>query len=179
MSWYNGNYNGLTQKELGANWYNALVSNGTIKGGSGSHIDAGGYVPNFQGANKAAQTRAWIKRDEWEDYKARFLPVEQKLIARIGREGTMEELDELLKRANINSESAFNAMKKANQSNFERMGISLNADAAKAYAREMQQSRALAGVDAENRLRSHIVNRNQNMALGGAGMRSSAMGQTG
>lgn len=136
----------------------------------GGYADTSGTaIPNFRGKNKASQTRAWLARQEWQDYLTRFAPREKELIQRTSREGAIEELNTRLGSINLDTQRGFKANKGTTDRLSQRYGVTASgADiAARDQVSGVQES--LSNVDAINKTRDHIANRNVNVIGGGGG----------
>lgn len=126
-------------------------------------------LPNFTGKHKAANTRAWLARQEWSDYQARFAPREQELLQRVSKEGAIDELNSRLGSIHVDTKRAFDANQSSVDMMNQRYGVTPSPDVQQSQNRQSSISQSLSEVDAINRTRDSISSRNMNV-VGGGGM---------
>ncbi|MAT95387.1 MAG: hypothetical protein CME59_22680 [Halioglobus sp.] len=117
----------------------------------------------------ASKTRAAMSRAAWEDYQARFQPVEAELLDMVQNPEAM--LEERLGAIRIGTDRAFANSAAALERQEGRYGVA--ADPQQHYARAVDQQRAqtTAQINAENNTRAHITDRNMAVLGGGTGTR--------
>lgn len=126
-------------------------------------------LPNFTGDKKAQKTREWLARQEWSDYLTRYAPREVELLQRTSREGALEELNSRLGNIHADTKRAYQANQQAVDMANDRYGVSQNTQLSEAQERRSGIAQSLSEVDAVNRSRDSITNRNANI-VGGGGM---------
>ncbi|OUR99218.1 hypothetical protein A9Q81_11630 [Gammaproteobacteria bacterium 42_54_T18] len=99
------------------------------------------------GNSGAADTYGKISRAQWNDYKARFVPIEDKLIESIGNE---QLLGEQISR-NVNSVNlGFSSAKVGSDQKMRMYGTQLTGEQKNASNRQTNLSQNLATIDAKN-----------------------------
>ncbi len=142
----------------------------TLYGGIGNeNFETTGYhnprpTVSFGNDKYAQKNRAWLARENWDDYQARFQPYEDKLIDAVT--GT-EMLDERLGAIKINNNKAF--MAAADDANQYRMRYGVQQSEAQKTQDQNNQQMAMAGANASamNQTRTHIKDRNMAVIGGG------------
>jgi len=119
---------------------------------------------SFGNDKYAQKNRAWLARENWADYQARFQPKEDELIDAVT--GT-ELLDERLGKIKINNDKAF--MASADNANQYRMRYGIQQSDAQKTQDQNNRSMAMAGANASamNQTRTHIKDRNMAVIGGG------------
>jgi len=131
----------------------------------------GGYKPD----NTAQLMRSEIARDQYEQYKKFYRPIEDEAFSYIN--------DQKKQRADVEeaaqySDTAFDSVQGAKQRNLDRYGISPSAEAQKNFTADTARDKTLAGIDTKNRAREAVGQRvdslNENMINIGKGVQSGA-----
>lgn len=117
------------------------------------------------GHDKYAQkNRAWLAREQWEDYQARFQPVEDELIDAVTGS---ELLDERLGKISINNRKAFDAAAVSAEQFRQRYGINQTEAQRSTNQNNQQLAMAKTTANAMNKTREHIHDRNMAVIGGG------------
>ena len=135
-------------------------------------IQAGGPPTNRNSDTYAQDTNAWLHRQQWQDYKDRFQPVEKQLIKETS--GT-ELLDQRLSAISADADDAFGAAELSAEVTRRRYGIDQSAESAEAQSRNMALGRSQAVADAKNNTRTAIYDRNMDTLAGGSSTANSAI----
>jgi len=123
----------------------------------GSLGGGGGYKPDTY----ASQKRAEISREQWNDYQNTYVPYENEALAYINDpEAQAKEVSD----AGTLAGKSFDTIQGARQRNLERMGISPRADVAKNFRSDASRSKALAQIDAKNRMRESVEQRTTSLS---------------
>lgn len=123
----------------------------------------GGSAPQDTMQKKAANWElAKISRDQWEDYKQRFMPVEKRLAGQIG---TQSAFDAGFAKRQI--PQAFAMQQGALGRDFARLGVTATPDQQAAMEQNMALQRASALVGAENAARLNAEDRDMAILSGG------------
>ena len=132
--------------------------------------------PNHLGVNRqhddyAARTAAAIDRSRWEDWKQNFLPLLQQEAATVNnpayREQMIGQAMDLAQAGQDRSDAAF-------QRDLREMGLSLTEDQQRSRDRKLDLSGSLAMVDAGNRTRRNLEDRDLRLAGGALATRNEA-----
>jgi len=110
----------------------------------------------------ASDTLASISRAQWEDYKARYLPLESQLMA--GYKNPWEQQSAINESVSL-SQGAFDAATATKQRELSRMGI--GSGNLQGLQRRQEIDKTAATVDAMNTARQHIVDRDKMLLSGG------------
>lgn len=109
-------------------------------------------------------TLARIYRDQWSDYMTRFFPLENELIDTYGNPQVHERIiDEATQRA----ETGFDAARGSYARGMARYGMTPDAQTQAETDRAFGLNRSLAVVDAKNRTRQALKERDSGMLAGG------------
>ncbi len=114
----------------------------------------------------AQDMRAYIARQEYQDYLRRFAPVEQELINTVM--GT-EQLEERLSAISVNSDQARSTAENNMQMVAGRYGTSQTQSQQQQNNMSMNRMQALSEANGMNQTRTHIYDRNMNALSGGSG----------
>jgi hypothetical protein len=114
--------------------------------------------------NYASKTRAAITREQWEDYKERFQPYEDRLAAIYNNGGLLEGEAERIPEA-VNQ--SFSTMRGIADRNLSRYGISPTQDQSASRDRMAGLDQVLAQVDAQNNLMATADQRKDKIMTGG------------
>jgi len=101
---------------VGLNWQDASLPNGF-------YSNYGTPYPVWGDDDYASKMRAWIARQEWQDYLARFAPVEEELLGMVGNK---ELLNSELEQADKNMQSSFRTAEQMQNIERQRYGLALN-----------------------------------------------------
>lgn len=120
----------------------------------------GGSTQNYE----ASIPFALLAREQWKDYKKRFLPIERKLIA----EGTndYQYLSEP-KMAQEAVSKAFGAQQGSTSRDLARMGVSMTPDEKAASDHGLQMAKTTAMVGEANDARNNVWDRQNSIMSGG------------
>ena len=110
--------------------------------------------------------RAYLAREEYQDYLTRFAPVEEELINDVM--GT-EQLNERLSAITVNGNMARQTAGSNMQMISERYGVSQSAQQQSQSNMAMDRNQALAQANGMNQTRTHLFDRNMNALAGGSG----------
>lgn len=135
-------------------------------------MNAGQRPTNRNSDTYAQDTNAWLHRQQWQDYKDRFQPVEEQLI-----DETMgtELLNKRLSAITANADDAFGAAEVDARVTRGRYGIQQNAQEQGAQNRSLALGESLAVADARNNTRTAIYDRNMDTIAGGSSVANSAI----
>ena len=125
-----------------------------------------GGAPTDRGSDTYAQhMNAWLNRQQWEDYKNRFQPVENQLI-----DETMggDLLDERLSSITATANQSFDSAMLGADITRSRYGIDQGESQAQSQLRKMMTSKTTAIADAKNNTRTHVYDRNMETLAGGS-----------
>lgn len=114
----------------------------------------------------ASQTNANIYRADWEDYKARFAPYEQKLMDLVGNE---QNRDSLLQNATDNVNQGFGIAQADFTNRMSNYGVTNNALQQQVNSKTNELSRTAALVGARNGVRTQFKDTENNILAGGLG----------
>ena len=120
--------------------------------------------PTFTGDDAASRTRAWISRDQWNDYKNRFAPREDELLDKVTG---AELLDERLSAISVNNKRAYESATLGAEMRRDRYGLNPSAMQRSAIDRNLHTNSVLTEIDSKNKTRQHIDDRNINVLGGG------------
>ena len=126
-------------------------------------------LPSFSGKHQAADTRAWLTREEWKDYQNRFAPRERELVGAVSREGAIEELGQRLADIKVDNKNAYSSSRGMVDQMNQRYGVQPDAQMAGDQSRKSSLNQSLSAVDSINRTTESIANRNLNV-IGGDGL---------
>lgn len=129
-----------------------------------SNLDEPIILSKDKSKYSASENMAKIARAEWEDYKKRFVPIENRLISEVSDRSLYEEAAE---RGAQNVGLAFDSQLGINERNNQRLGITQTAEQQEQFTRQAGLQRSLAQVEASNRGREAIDERNLNIMAGG------------
>lgn len=123
----------------------------------------------FGNDNFAADTRAWLNRQVYEDYKTRYLPHEQELLDAITGE---DMLNERLSAISVNAGNAFEASQNSADRRLDRYGVpqDYRQDRSQQLQNNLAEKSAIAS--ANNSTRQHVHDRNMDLIARGASTRS-------
>jgi hypothetical protein len=161
MPWGGGGYgNGVDQ----FNPFNTGRNGGSYRTFSGS----GSYQrPYDRDSDTYAQDmRAFLAREEYNDYLTRFAPVESDLIDSVM--GT-EMLEERLSAISVNSNTARKTAENNMQMVSQRYGVTQSNQQMQQNNMAMDRTQAIAEANGMNQTRTHIFDRNMNALAGGSG----------
>lgn len=116
-----------------------------------------------KGYGSAADRFATITRAQWEDYKKRFNPIEDQLLAAYGNPAMRESA---ITAAQGLTNKAFDTAEATEARELSRYGVTRNADETAANIRTKGLSRTAALVNAANKTRQHIAERDIQLASG-------------
>ncbi len=179
--WKTNSDDGRTDPErnAGAGSYDDGITDPERNAGAGSYkpapIDYSGrdYVGGSSGVStqtsgdsieSASDKMARITRDQWEDYKRRFQPYEDRLAAAYANGGLLEGERERIPTA-VNQ--SFDSMRGIADRGLSRYGITSSADETNARDRSMGLNKSLASVDAYNTLYRVADERQDKLMTGG------------
>jgi hypothetical protein len=156
MPW-NGNYDFNQYNDLGYGRSNYRTFNG-----------AGNYQrPTDRNSDTYAQDmRAFLAREEYNDYLTRFAPVENELIDSVM--GT-EMLDQRLSAISVNSDTARKTAENNMRMVSQRYGVTQSGTQQRQNNMAMDRTQAIAEANGMNQTRTHIFDRNMNALAGGSG----------
>tara|TARA_B100000780_G_scaffold204576_1_gene145323 strand:+ start:622 stop:1149 length:528 start_codon:yes stop_codon:yes gene_type:complete len=149
--------------------YTKGITYGSNSGSSAYDSSAPAVTVNSLGISSddseyASKTRAAISRDQWEDYKARFQPYEDRLAAIYKNGGLLEgEAEKIPETVN----QSFSTMRGIADRNLSRYGITPTADQAASRDRSSSLDQVLAQVDAQNNLMATADQRKDKIMTGG------------
>ena len=136
---------------------------GSVDGGlSNVNGDPNSIDVNSKGG--AGELNAAITREQWEDYKARFQPYEDRLAAIFKNGGLMEGEAERIPEAGNQS---FDTMRGIADRRLSRYGIAPNKDQTTSRDRMASLDKAIASVDAKNNLWATADERQDKIMTGG------------
>ena len=119
---------------------------------------------DIDGKKGASEARAAITREQWEDYKLRFLPYEDRLAAIYNNGGLMEgEVERIPESIN----QSFDAMQGMADRQLSRYGITASEDQTASRERMSSLDKAMASVDAHNNLWATADERQDKIMTGG------------
>ena len=115
-----------------------------------------------------AKVTAELTRKQWEDYKARFMPTENRLMQMTSymNPGIVNEQIQQAVGTGGYVTRALDSSAAQAQRGFARYGLTPNAAQQRAISRDTGLTRSKAVVDAANRIRQNITDRNQQIATG-------------
>jgi|TARA_R110000851_G_scaffold297327_1_gene452575 hypothetical protein len=142
------------------NGYSAPTSTSTGLSNTPSGIGA----IDVNSSTGAADINAAITREQWEDYKKRFQPYEDRLAAIYKNGGLMEGEAERIPEA-VNQ--SFTTMRGIADRQLSRYGITPNEDQATSRNRMASLDQAIASVDAQNNLWATADERQDKIMTGG------------
>jgi len=129
-------------------------------------------VPGQLINGSARETQAALARAEWDDYKARFFPLEENLINRYNNEGLRNQaIGENVSAVN----TAFDTDAGVQQRRLSRYGVSLGADQQSALERNNQVSKVAAVSDVKNLTRGAYADIDQQILSGSSASNASAL----
>lgn len=123
---------------------------GNGDGGWGTEGDYGfsrSPIKRGPAPQSASQTYAALTRQQWADYVANFVPIENTLI-KYATDTTLP--DQAMAKASSNVTAAFDAAQAGTQRRLAGMGVALSGDEQQAQTRAYGLSRSLADVQAQN-----------------------------
>ncbi len=124
---------------------------------------------NRNSKDYASSMRAWLHRQNYNDYQNRFQPHEQELLdAVMGR----ELLDERLSAISINESNAFDATKETTSRRLQRFGVSENSGLSKSRNLGNSLTQASSVASAHNNTRQHVHDRSMQLISGAPSSRS-------
>lgn len=140
-------------------------------------MDSTGHIdPSYLEANPNAlsQVPAAIARAQWDDYAKRFMPFEDTVMNQTyySNPGIV---DETIQQARPMVDAAINTGQQIQTRRLEALGQHVTPEAQLRMAEGWDSQRALARVDAANRIRQNIAERSRNIAFGGTAGASSAI----
>lgn len=132
----------------------------------------GGPPTNRSSDTYAQDTNAWIHRQQWQDYKDRFQPVERQLI-----DETMgtELLDQRLSAISANADDAFSSAEVNAEVTRRRYGIDPSLQEEQSQSRALDLGRSQAIADAKNNTRTAVYDRNLETLAGGSSTANKAI----
>lgn len=142
---------------------------GMIPGANPQGFGSDPMPADYGSESYARRTRAWLARQQWNDYQQRFQPVEQELINAIT---TPEMLDQRLSAIRANVSNAGNASSQVQDMLMRRYGVAPSAQQRQVDANNRDLAASLASVNAANNTRTQIYDRNQAALAGGSAVRS-------
>lgn len=148
--------------------------------GYGFNYSAPEYEPfyanegDFTGDKKASKMRAALHRNQWEDYKRRFKPIEQALINNVG---SMERTQRLTNRAAQGIRNQYEQAVGSFQRNLGQYGLQLDDRERTGTGSDIQRSWALDTARASNDARRFVSDTDkQTLSGAGVGLRKLARG---
>lgn len=112
----------------------------------------------------ARETQAYLSRQQWEDYKTRFVPLENELLAAYDNPAQRQEgVNKAVSLANTAYDTSQGIMGR----NMARYGINMTPQQQASVQSSSNLSRSLAGVDAANRTKTMFNERNDQLLTGG------------
>lgn len=121
-----------------------------------------------QFADDPAKVTAELTRKQWADYQARFVPTENRLMnmtSYMNPSVVSNEINSAIGQGGYVNRAIDNSSAQTQRS-FARYGLSPNAAQQTALDRDASLTRSKAVVDAANRIRTNIMDRNQQIATG-------------
>lgn len=119
--------------------------------------------------NFAAETRAYLNRQIYNDYLQRFAPHEDQLLDAITGE---EMLNERLSAIRVNADNAFDATQATSSRALGRYGVGMDQREQNAQATQTDLSRSSAIASSRNQTRQHVHDRNMELISGASSARS-------
>lgn len=107
---------------------------------------------------------AQIYRDQWKDYVERFFPLENELVSTYG---SQQVHDRVIGQATQRAADSFDVAQASHARTASRYGLSPDAQVKQEEDRAFNMGRTLSLVDAKNRTRQALVERDQGMLAGG------------
>lgn len=156
------NPSGNSLKSYGSATVTPGLQVGNWKGGEQIIQETSGD-PTKEGS--ASDQMGNLLRAEWGDYLNRFSPYDQKLI---GLATSDEDNQQAIARARANVGSSFDTSTATMQRNNERLGLSNYANRAQSLNRQTASSRTLAELNAVNKTRLHVQDRDKSIMSGDA-----------
>jgi hypothetical protein len=153
-----GSSNNISYATNGGNGGNGTGASGL----SSDTTDINEIDVNSEGG--AGEINAAITREQWEDYKARFQPYEDRLAAIFKNGGLMEGEAERIPEA-VNQ--SFDTMRGIADRRLSRYGIAPNKDQTTSRDRMASLDKAIASVDAKNNLWATADERQDKIMTGG------------
>jgi hypothetical protein len=121
---------------------------------------------------QASLKRASLVRDQWNDYKARFQPVEQQLISDMGTGDHTRFNDQGVERAQQGTETAFNSSANTAMRDWSRIGQKPTQDQFQAQATNFNLKKSASMADATNTANQYDIDRKNEVMSGGLGAAS-------
>lgn len=118
---------------------------------------------------QSSMKRAALVRDQWDDYKTRFQPVEDQLINDMGSGIHTRFNAEGVQRAQQGVETAFNSAKGSAMRDYSRMGQNVTGDQRKAMETGFNLEKSASMADATNTARQWDEDRRNAVMSGGLG----------
>ncbi len=115
-------------------------------------------------SSAADNTLAKIYRDQWKDYVERFVPLENELVSTYGNEALH---DQIIGKATEQATNSFDAAQGSYGRSMARFGLSTDVQTQQETDRSFNLGRTLSVVDAKNRTRQALIERDQGMLAGG------------
>jgi len=122
------------------------------------------YLNSSGGKNQASRNQAKLARSEWDDYKTRFVPIENELIGQIGDPSVYREN---VGRATDSVSDTYATGAGEFERNMSRYGVQPNAEEKAQTERQYGLSRATAMTEAANRTRASVKDREMQLMGGG------------
>jgi hypothetical protein len=110
------------------------------------------------------QILAGVYRDQWADYVTRFFPLENELVDTYNNPQVHSRI---IGEATAKASNAFDSARGSYQRSLGRVGMAPDAQVQQETERAFGLGRTLAVVDAKNRTRQALVERDQGMLTGG------------
>ena len=147
---------------------------------TGDYISAGTYDPdgsyyvdpNRSGDNAASQTRADLARQQWEDYKARFQPVEDELFRRYS---SRDDLNDMLGDARDTTNAQFGIARAGMERNAGRYGLNRTQRQKGARDDQLGLAKALTTTNLENTTRQQWEDERNRLLTGAGGVKGELM----
>ena len=123
-------------------------------------------VDTYTFAQDPAVATANLTRAQWADYQARFQPIENYLMQQTSY-ANPSIVSQEVGAGTTDVNNSYGAMSGVRQRALERTGVQQDAQTLQSEQRQMGVSKSAAVVDSANRIRQNIIERNQQIAIGG------------
>jgi hypothetical protein len=150
---------------------NAMVNDWTPEDFASHYIQPDAIpAANLNDPLKLPTLTADVARAQWEDYKKRFMPLEDALMNQTVY-GNPAIVEQSITAAMPRVDSAINLGQKAQTRRLEMMGQNVTPEARAELDKTWGNQRTLARVDAANQIRQNIAARSRELAFGGTAQR--------
>ena len=163
---------GSQQNNTGGYFGGGYFGGGGFGGGYFGGGSQTGYINSYSrpydrnSDTYAQDMRAYLAREEYNDYLRRFAPVEQELINSVMGP---EMLNDRLSAVSVNNQIARRTAETSMQMQNSRYGVAANPAQAAQRKAQMDREAALSMANGMNQTRTHIYDRNMNALAGGSG----------